>query len=50
MFEPWYIAPIAALISVVVGLYFYRYVENKTAEPKKCGKSPKPSESELVRS
>jgi K(+)-stimulated pyrophosphate-energized sodium pump len=29
MFEPWYIAPIAALISIVVGLYFYRYVEGQ---------------------
>ena len=29
MFEPWYIAPIAALISIVVGLYFYRYVEKQ---------------------
>ena len=29
MFEPWYIAPIASLISIVVGLYFYRYVEKQ---------------------
>ena len=29
MFEPWYIAPIAALISIVVGLYYYRYVEKQ---------------------
>ncbi len=29
MFEPWYIAPISALISIVVGLYFYRYVEKQ---------------------
>jgi len=29
MFEPWYIAPIAALISILVGLYFYRYVEKQ---------------------
>ena len=28
-FEPWYIAPIAALISILVGLYFYRYVEKQ---------------------
>ena len=28
-FEPWYIAPIASLISILVGLYFYRYVENQ---------------------
>jgi K(+)-stimulated pyrophosphate-energized sodium pump len=27
--EPWLIAPIAALISIVVGLYFYRYVEKQ---------------------
>lgn len=29
MFEPWHIAPISALISIVVGLYFYRYVEKQ---------------------
>jgi K(+)-stimulated pyrophosphate-energized sodium pump len=29
MFEPWYIAPIAALISIVIGLYYYRYVEKQ---------------------
>jgi len=29
LFEPWYIAPIAALISILVGLYFYRYVEKQ---------------------
>ena len=29
MFEPWYIAPISALISVLVGLYYYRYVEKQ---------------------
>ena len=29
MFEPWYIAPISALISILVGLYFYRYVEKQ---------------------
>jgi K(+)-stimulated pyrophosphate-energized sodium pump len=28
-FEPWYIAPIASLISILVGLYFYRYVEKQ---------------------
>ncbi len=28
-FEAWYIAPIASLISIVVGLYFYRYVEKQ---------------------
>jgi K(+)-stimulated pyrophosphate-energized sodium pump len=29
MVEPWLIAPIAALISILVGLYFYRYVEKQ---------------------
>ncbi len=29
MFETWYIAPISALISIAVGLYFYRYVERQ---------------------
>lgn len=29
LFEPWYIAPIAALISILVGLYFYRFVEKQ---------------------
>jgi K(+)-stimulated pyrophosphate-energized sodium pump len=29
MFEPWYIAPIAALVSIVIGLYYYRYVEKQ---------------------
>jgi K(+)-stimulated pyrophosphate-energized sodium pump len=29
MLEPWLIAPIAALISILVGLYFYRYVEKQ---------------------
>jgi K(+)-stimulated pyrophosphate-energized sodium pump len=29
MIEPWLIAPVAALISIVVGLYFYRYVEKQ---------------------
>jgi K(+)-stimulated pyrophosphate-energized sodium pump len=29
MFEPWLIAPISALISIIVGLYFYRYVEKQ---------------------
>jgi K(+)-stimulated pyrophosphate-energized sodium pump len=28
-FEPWLIAPIASLISIIVGLYFYRYVEKQ---------------------
>jgi len=29
MFEPWLIAPISAVISILVGLYFYRYIENQ---------------------
>jgi K(+)-stimulated pyrophosphate-energized sodium pump len=29
MFEPWLIAPIAAVISILAGLYFYRYVEKQ---------------------
>src|SRR3972149_10093306 len=29
MFEPWLIAPIAALISILAGLYFYRYVDKQ---------------------
>jgi len=29
MFEPWLIAPIAALISIIAGLYFYRYVDKQ---------------------
>ena len=29
MFEPWYIAPIAAVISIIAGLYFYRYVDKQ---------------------
>ena len=28
-FEPWLIAPISAIISIVVGLYFYRYIEKQ---------------------
>jgi K(+)-stimulated pyrophosphate-energized sodium pump len=28
-FEPWLIAPISALISILVGLYFYRYVNKQ---------------------
>jgi len=35
MFEPWLIAPIAALISIVVGLYFYRYVEKQDSGTEK---------------
>lgn len=29
MFEPWLIAPISALISILIGLYFYRYVNKQ---------------------
>ncbi len=29
MFEPWLIAPIAALISILAGLYFYNYVNKQ---------------------
>jgi K(+)-stimulated pyrophosphate-energized sodium pump len=29
MFEPWLIAPLAALISILAGLYFYRYVDKQ---------------------
>jgi len=29
MFEPWLIAPIAALISILAGFYFYRYVDKQ---------------------
>jgi K(+)-stimulated pyrophosphate-energized sodium pump len=35
MLEPWYIAPIAALISIIVGLYFYRYVEKQDSGTEK---------------
>jgi K(+)-stimulated pyrophosphate-energized sodium pump len=34
-FEPWYIAPIASLISILVGLYFYRYVEKQDSGTEK---------------
>ncbi len=33
--DPWLIAPIAALISIVVGLYFYRYVEKQDSGTEK---------------
>ena len=35
MFEAWYIAPISALISILVGLYFYRYVEKQDSGTEK---------------
>jgi K(+)-stimulated pyrophosphate-energized sodium pump len=28
-FEPWLIAPVSAVLSILVGLYFYRYIENQ---------------------
>jgi K(+)-stimulated pyrophosphate-energized sodium pump len=31
MFEPWLIAPISAVISIIVGLVFYRYVEKQSS-------------------
>jgi K(+)-stimulated pyrophosphate-energized sodium pump len=34
-FEPWLIAPISAVISILVGLYFYRYVENQDSGSEK---------------
>ncbi len=35
MLEPWLIAPIAAVISIVVGLVFYRYVEKQDSGTEK---------------
>ena len=29
MFEPWFVAPLSALISVIVGLYFHHYVNKQ---------------------
>ena len=29
MFEAWFVAPLSALVSVLVGLYFYRYVNKQ---------------------
>jgi K(+)-stimulated pyrophosphate-energized sodium pump len=34
-FDPWLIAPIASLISIIVGLYFYRYVEKQDSGTEK---------------
>ena len=34
-FEPWLIAPISAVISILVGLYFYRYVESQDSGSEK---------------
>jgi K(+)-stimulated pyrophosphate-energized sodium pump len=33
--EPWVIAPIAALVSILVGLYFYRFVEKQSSGTEK---------------
>jgi K(+)-stimulated pyrophosphate-energized sodium pump len=35
MFEPWFIAPISALISILVGLYFYHYVNKQNSGTEK---------------
>ena len=35
MFEPWLIAPISAAISILIGLYFYRYVEKQDSGSEK---------------
>ncbi|MGQ9531093.1 MAG: sodium-translocating pyrophosphatase [Candidatus Bathycorpusculaceae bacterium] len=35
MFEAWFIAPLSAIISIVVGLYFYRYVEKQESGTKR---------------
>ena len=35
MLEPWLIAPLSALISILVGLYFYRYVDKQDSGTKK---------------
>ncbi|MFB3889985.1 MAG: sodium-translocating pyrophosphatase [Candidatus Bathyarchaeia archaeon] len=35
MFDPWLIAPISAAISILVGLYFYRYVERQDSGTEK---------------
>ena len=35
MFEPWLIAPLSALISILVGLYFYHYVEKQDSGTKR---------------
>jgi len=34
-FEAWYLAPISALVSVLVGLYFYRYVDRQDSGTEK---------------
>ena len=35
MFDPWIIAPISAVISILVGLYFYRYVDKQDSGTEK---------------
>ena len=35
MFEPWLIAPIASIISILAGLYFYYFVEKKDSGTKR---------------
>lgn len=34
MFEPWLIAPLSALVSILAGLYFYRYVNKQDSGTK----------------
>jgi K(+)-stimulated pyrophosphate-energized sodium pump len=29
IFEPWFLAPLSAIVSILVGLYFYRYVDRQ---------------------
>lgn len=29
IFEPWFIAPLSAIVSILLGLYFYRYVDRQ---------------------
>jgi K(+)-stimulated pyrophosphate-energized sodium pump len=35
MFEPWLIAPLSALISILVGLYFYHYIDKQDSGTKR---------------
>ena len=35
LFEPWYIAPISALISILMGLYLYHYINKQDSGTKK---------------
>ena len=35
MFEPWLVAPLSAIVSVLVGLYFYRYVDKQDSGTEK---------------